>query len=126
VEEADLDAGTPESRERTRRRRPSRVLVVSVALAIGVVVAGLVVMSRADASVRVPDLIGTPADPVGDNLAFTAETVGLTVDLVDVSDCRAWDTNLVVNQSPAPRTRVPAGTSVTVYICRAPDAEIAP
>jgi beta-lactam-binding protein with PASTA domain len=82
-------------------------------------------LSRADASVHVPDLIGTPADPVGDNLAFTAETVGLTVDVIDVSNCRVRDTNLVVKQSPAPRTRVPAGTSVTVYVCRTPEGETA-
>ncbi len=130
MEEADLNddvhADTPEPMEKIRRRRPSRLLVVSVALAIGVVVAGFAVLSRADASVRVPDFIGTPADPVGDNLAFTADTVGLTVDVIDLGDCRVRDTNLVVKQSPAPGTRVSAGTSVTVYVCRTPDAGTAP
>jgi beta-lactam-binding protein with PASTA domain len=126
--EADLnneaEAVTPERTEKSGR--PSRLLVASVALAIGGMVAGLAVWSRAEASVRVPDLIGRPADPVGDNLAFTADTVDLTVDLIDVSECRVRDTNLVVKQSPAPRTRVSAGTSVTLYVCRTPDAETAP
>ncbi len=121
----DVDTGTPEPTEEIKRRRPSRLLVLSVALAIGVVVGGLAVLSRADSSVRVPDLVGTPADPVGDNLAFTADTIGLTVDVIDVSDCRVRDTNLVVRQSPAPRTSVSTGTSVTVYVCRTPEGETA-
>ena len=88
--------------------------------------AGLAVLSRAETSVRVPDLIGAPADPLGDNLAFTGGTVGLTVDVVDVGDCRVRDMNLVVKQNPAPRTRVSAGTSVTVYVCRTPRGKTAP
>jgi len=130
VEEADLDddveSSTPEPTEKIGRRGSSRLLVVAVALAVGVVVAGLAALSRADASVRVPDLMGRPVDPVGDNLAFTADTVGLTIDVINVSDCRVRDTNLVVKQSPAPRTRVSAGTLVTVYVCRAPDAGTTP
>ena len=86
---------------------------------------GLAVLSCADSSARVPDLVGTPADPVGGNLAFTADTSGLTVDVIDVSDCRVRDTNLVVRQSPAPRTSVSTGTSVTVYVCRTPEGETA-
>ena len=92
----DSDLSTPEPAEKSKRRRPSRLLVVSVALAIGAVVAGLAVLSRADTSVRVPDLIGTAADPVGDNLTFTADTVGLTLDVINVTDCQVRDANLVV------------------------------
>lgn len=119
----DSDPGTPEPAGTSERRRPSRLLVVSAALTLGALVGGLAVLSRADTSVRVPDLIGRPAGPVGDNLAFTADTVGLTADVIDVSNCRVRDTNIVVKQSPAPRTRVPAGTTVTVYVCRTPEAE---
>ena len=100
-------------------RRPSRLFVISVVLTIGAVVAGLALLSRADTSIRVPDLIGRPADPVGDNLTFTADTLGLALDVIDVTDCRVRDTNFVVGQTPAPRTRVPAGTSVIVQVCRA-------
>ena len=121
----DVDAGTPEATEKIRRR-PSRPFLLSAALAIGLIVAGLAIWSRADTSIHVPDLIGRPVDPVGDNLAFTADTIGLTIDVIDLSDCRVRDTNLVVKQSPAPRTRVSAGTSITVYVCRALDAETNP
>jgi beta-lactam-binding protein with PASTA domain len=129
VEESDLnedvDAGTPEATERIRRR-PNRPFLLSAALAIGLMVAGLAMWSRADTSIHIPDLIGRPVDPVGDNLAFTFDTIGLTIDVIDLSDCRVRNTNLVVKQSPAPRTRVSAGTLVTVYVCRAPAAETNP
>lgn len=118
-----FDAGAPERTEEPTHRHPSRLLVFSIALTVGTVVAGLVVLSRTDASVRVPDFIGKPADPVGDNLVFMADTVGLTVDVIIVIDCRARDANIVLNQTPAPGTRVPAGTAVVVHVCRNPDAE---
>jgi beta-lactam-binding protein with PASTA domain len=121
----EADPGTPEPAGTSERRRPSRLLVVSAALTLGVVVSGVAVLSRADTSVRVPDLIGKPADPVGDNLIFAADTAGLAADVIDVTDCRVRDTNLVVKQSPAPGTWVSAGTSVTVYVCRYPEAEAA-
>jgi beta-lactam-binding protein with PASTA domain len=119
----EADPGAPESAQTSERRRPSRLLVISAALTLGAVVGGLAVLSRADTSVRVPDLIGRPADPVGDNLAFAADIAGLAADVIDVADCRVRNTNLVVKQSPAPGTRVSAGTSVTVYVCRHPEAE---
>jgi beta-lactam-binding protein with PASTA domain len=129
VNEADsqdeAEPGAPEPAETSERRRPSRLLIVSAALALGAAVGGLAVLSRADTSVRVPELIGKPADPVGDNLAFAADTAGLSADVIDVTDCRVRDTNLVVKQSPAPGMRVSAGTSLTVYVCRHPEAEAA-
>jgi hypothetical protein len=117
----DPDSVVPEPARPSERRRPSRLLVVSAALILGAVVGGFVVLSRADTSVRVPDLIGKPADPVGDNLVFAADTAGLAANVVDVTDCRVRDTNVVVKQTPAPGTRVSAGTPVTVYVCRTPD-----
>jgi hypothetical protein len=117
----DANPGASEPAGTSERRRPSRLLVVTAALALGAVVSGVAVLSRADTSVRVPDLIGQPADPVGDNLAFAAETAGLAADVVDVTDCLVRDANIVVKQTPAPGTRVSAGTPVTVYICRTPD-----
>jgi hypothetical protein len=117
----DAHPGASEPAGTSGRRRPSRLLVVSAALTLGVIVSGVAVLSRADTSVRVPDLIGKPADPVGDNLVFVADTAGLAADVVDVTDCRVRDTNVVVRQTPAPGTRVSAGTPVTVYVCRSPD-----
>jgi hypothetical protein len=117
----DSDTSASEPAGTSEHRRPSRLLVVSAALTLGAVVSGIAVLSRADTSVRVPDLIGKPADPVGDNLVFAADTAGLAADVVDVTDCRVRDTNVVVKQTPAPGTRVSAGTPVTVYVCRTPD-----
>jgi beta-lactam-binding protein with PASTA domain len=121
----DTDVGGPEPEGTSERRRPSRLLAISAALALGAIVSGVTVLSRADTSVRVPDLIGRPADPVGDNLVFAADTAGLAADVIDVTDCRVRDTNVVVKQSPAAGTTVSAGTSVTVYVCRHPEAEAA-
>lgn len=121
----DADPGASEPAGPSERRRPSRLLVLSAALALGAIVGGIAVLSRADTSVRVPDLIGKPADPVGDNLVFAADTAGLAADVVDITDCRVRDTNVVVRQTPAPGTRVSAGTSVTLYVCRTPETETA-
>jgi PASTA domain len=117
----DADVGGSEPERTSERRRPSRLLIVSAALALGAIVSGVTVLSRADTSVRVPDLVGKSADPVGDNLVFAADTAGLAADVVNVTDCRVRDTNVVVKQTPAPGTRVSAGTPVTVYVCRTPD-----
>jgi hypothetical protein len=119
VPDSPESAGTPE------RPRPSRLLVVSAALILGTSVSALALLSRADTSVRVPDLVGTAADPVGDNLVFTGDTLGLTVEVINVSDCRARDTDIVVAQTPAPGTTVSAGTSVNVRVCRNPETESA-
>jgi len=123
--QGEAEPGAPEPARPSERRRPSRLLVVSAALTLGAVVGGLAVLSRADTSVRVTDLIGKPADPVGDNLVFAADTAGLAASVVDVTDCRVRDTDVVVKQTPAPGTRVSTGTPVTVYVCRHPEAEAA-
>lgn len=121
----DAHPSAPEPAGASERRRPSRLLVLAAALSLGVVVGGVALLSRADTSVRVPDLIGQPADPVGDNLAFAVDTAGLAADVIDVADCRVRDANVVVRQTPAPGTRVSAGTAITVYVCRNPESDTA-
>jgi hypothetical protein len=113
----------PEATEEFGGRRPSRLFVISAVLTIGAVVAGLALLSRADTSIPVPDLIGRAADPAGDNLTFGADTLGLTLDVIDVMNCRGRDANVVVGQSPARGTQVSAGTSITVRVCRNPQGE---
>ena len=95
--------------ERPEPTRPNRVVIVAGTMGV----AAIALVSRGG-SIHVPDLIGHRAGVghVGDERLFAVNEPGLALIATEVSACRHRDADLVIDQTPTPRTLVDVGTAI--------------